>query len=197
MITKELIARRLLRVACVLLLIWLFVLATSCGSKKKAVQKTQFSTQIAKVERVSELTQKDVKTDISVSKVEEKKNVTVHENFQGEVEDPTKEATVTVENLDGKKVYTYTNFKNVTSGNHLSESETNKISESNLSEIDKSKTSKQAEAEARAKATGQERNVDVAIERGFPWWLVLIICIATILYLAISYFHRTLNPLRW
>jgi hypothetical protein len=192
--SKELIARRLLRIAFLLLMVWLVMWATSCGGKKKLVQKSEFSTEIAKVERVSELSENDIQTDISVFQSNKEKNVSVQENFQGEVADTSKEATLTVENLNGKKVYRYTNFKNVISGNQISESESNKTLEQSLSKIELSKSEKKTETDLKEKTTSKNKSVSKEKQGKFPWWWIVI---ALVLYLAISYFRKTLNPLGW
>jgi hypothetical protein len=192
--TKELIARRLLRVAFLLLMVWLVLWATSCGGKKKAVQVSEVSTEIAKVERVSELSENDIQTDISVFQSNKEKNVSVQENFQGEVADTSKEATLTVENLNGKKVYRYTNFKNVISGNQISESESNKTLEQSLSKIELSKSEKKTETDLKEKTISKNKSVSKEKQGKFPWWWIVI---ALVLYLAISYLRKTLNPLGW
>jgi hypothetical protein len=192
--TKELIARRLLRIALVMLIICLVLMATSCGGKKKAVQVSEVSTEIAKVERVSELSENDIQTDISVFQSNKEKNVSVQENFQGEVADTSKEATLTVENLNGKKVYRYTNFKNVISGNQISESESNKTLEQSLSKIELSKSEKKTETDLKEKTISKNKSVSKEKQGKFPWWWIVI---ALVLYLAISYLRKTLNPLGW
>lgn len=165
-----------------------------CGSKKKLTQKTQFSTVIAKVKRVSELSQNDIETDISVYQSNKEKNVSVQENFQGEVADISKEATLTVENLNGKKMYRYTNFKNVRTGSKISESQSNKETSKTLSEIDRSKSSKDTEVATDIDTSGSEKIINKQKDGKFPWWWIIA---ALIVYLIISYFRKTLNPLGW
>lgn len=198
MISKERIALILLRIAVLLLLGWLCVIATSCGSKKKLIQKSQFTTDIATVERVKESGKTEAKTDISTIKVKQENNVSIQENFQGEIEDPNKEATLTVENLEGKKVYRYINFKNVSSGSQFTESKSKDSLGQNLSKIAKSETTKESELEAKAKTSGSERSSNVektGLQIPFYWWIIFVLIILG--YLAFSYFKKTLNPRKW
>src|SRR5690554_3427861 len=130
----EMLVRRLMALMMVALIILMLLLTFSCGSKKKLIQKSQFTTDIATVERVSEVVEKDVKTEVSESETSKENTKEESDNFQGEVADPSLPATITEEEKDGKKIKTYTNFKNVNTGKSISESETNKTSESNLTE---------------------------------------------------------------
>ena len=181
---------------CILCIV-LFVLAiflSSCGAKKKTVEKTQYSTEIATVERVNELTETETKTDISISKTSKETNTSKDENFEGEIADPTKPALVTTEEKDGKKIKTYTNFKNVKTGDQTSESEINKTLGQNLSRQDLSKTDLTKKAQTDNKASGKTTDKDLKVERGFPWhWIIIVL----FLYAVISYFRKTLNPLNW
>lgn len=182
----------------ILYLLFLFFLL-SCGGKKKLIQKSQFAEQTDKVARASELDQRETQIDFSLNELIKEKNVSMQQDFTGEVADSSKEATLTVEDLNGKKVYTYTNFKNVTSGHHTSESETSKISDGKLSTSERSERAKNSEIKETSKASGSVKDIDKQKNGKFPWWwlLVILLLVILLLYIAVSYFRKTLNPLRW
>ena len=181
---------------CILCIV-LFVLAfflSSCGAKKKTVEKSQFTTEIATVERVNELTETETKTDISTSETSKETTTSKDENFTGESADPSKPATVTTEEKDGKQIKTYTNFKNVKTGTQNSESETNKDFGQKVSRQDLSKTDLTQKTQTDAKASGKTINKNLKVERGFPWhWVVL----GLLIYSFASYLRKSTNPLKW
>ena len=182
-----------IRVGVILLLLLCLWATFSCGSKKKLIQKTQFSTEMISVEKMNEVTDQEVKTEMSTIKVSEKKNVSVHENFQGEVSDSQKEATVTVENLEGKKVYRYINFKNVRTSVNNSNTITKDSLGQNLSKINVSKTQSTHTAKIKEKASGSERVSNVNHAAAIPWWVWIILGI----YSAVSIWRNSLNPFKW
>ncbi len=181
---------------CVLAIVLfsLTIFPSSCGAKKKLIQKTQFSTEIATVERVKEKTETESKTDVSTSERSKETAISKDENFEGEIADHTKPATITTEEKDGKKIKTYTNFKNVKTGSQNSESEKNKTFGQNLSKTDKSKTAKKSEASGSEKASGSEEIIKKDKPGKIPWpWIILII----IIYLVYSYFKGSFLPWKW
>ena len=194
MISKERIARILLRIAVLLLLGWLCVMATSCGSKKKLVQKSQYSTEIATVEKVSEKQRTESVTKSETAQRTETTTNSKSTNFKGDVSDPTKLATVTEKRENGTTTRTYHNFTNVQeTSQEVGEIKTDTLA-TGYSKEEIFELEKEVAKEAKTKASGSERIANVDIERGFPWWWFVI---AVVIYGVISYFRKTMNPMRW
>lgn len=180
-----------------LLLVFTLILMSSCGGKKKLIQKSQFSTEIAKVERVNELTENSTVKESLTVQVAEKNNVSIQENFRGEIADSSKQATITVENLGNKKVYTYTNFKNVNSGSKTSETKSKDSIGQNLSKIELSKSAKNSETDLNIDASGSEKIVDKQKDGRFTWWWLILIALSIAIYLWIGKLKKTYMPWKW
>lgn len=192
--SKELIARRLLRIAFLFLMIWLVLMATSCGGKKKLVQSSEYSTEIAKVERVNELLEKDVEKVTETATGSEKTNEKESENFQAEIDDPTRPASIKKKEKDGETIWELDNIKNFNSGKEKSKEQTKDTLSQKQSEIDNSKYAKDSEASTNIDSSGREKIIKKEKDGKFPWWWIIA---ALIVYLIISYFRKTLNPLGW
>lgn len=177
-----------------ILLAFALIFLSSCVSKKKLVQKSEFSTEIAKVERVSELTQNDVQTDLSINSSSQKLKEKEKENFSAEIDDSTKKASITKKEKDGETKWEFENIKHFNAGKEKSKEETKDSIDSSLSINDKSKASKNSESKTDIDAYGSEKNLDIKKEGKFPWiWIILFL----VIYLAISLIRRNLNPLGW
>jgi cytoskeletal protein RodZ len=188
--TKELIARRLLRVAFLLLMVWLVMWATSCGGKKKLVQKSEFSTEIAKVERVNELAEKNVKTNISTTQKTETHSITENSDVTLTQADPEKEITLiapdgSVTKIKGANAVISSRKETITKKDTFGQI---------LSNIDKSKTTKNSETDLKEKTTRKNKSVSKEKQGKFPWWWIVI---ALVIYLAISIFRKSFNPFGW
>ena len=171
----------------------IFVLI-GCGSKKKVVDKSREENKSTVV--VNSKSEGTVSLEDSlISRVKRSKDSTKElEDFSGEIADTSKVATVTIEESNGTKTYSYTNFKNVRSSSGYS-----KILE--LDSIDRKQINKSdwsitwsidsiADQSSRKKST----NKDLNVERGFPWhWIIIVLA----LYLIGSYIRGNMNPLKW
>jgi hypothetical protein len=188
--TKELIARRLLRIAFLLLMVWLVLLATSCGGKKKLVQKSEFSTEIAKVERVNELEENSVVKDYLTTQKTKTHSITENSDVSLTQADPDKEITLIAPDGSVTKIK---GANAVISSRKESVSKIDTFGQK-MSKIDKSKTAKNSETDLKEKTTSKNKSVSKEKQGKFPWWWIVI---ALVLYLAISYFRKTLNPLGW
>lgn len=191
MITKELIGRRLLRIAFLMLMVWLVLLATSCGGKKKIVQSSEYSTEIAKVERVNELVEKDVEKSTETATGTEKTAEKELENFQAEIDDPTKRASITKKEKDGEITWNLENIKNFNSGKEKSKEQLKDTATSDFLIIGKSKIGKQSESELGTKASGSGRNVDLKAQRTSTFVTIGIglgiFCVLILLFLFIYF----------
>lgn len=192
--SKELIARRLLRIAFLMLMIWLVLWATSCGGKKKLVQSSEYSTEIAKVERVNELVEKDVEKSTETATGTEKTAEKETENFNAEIEDPSRPASITKTEKDGQTIWNLENIKNFNAGKEKSKERTKDTTSQKQSEIDKSKSSKDTEASTDIDTSGSGEIINKQKDGKFPWpWIVVLL----LLYAVVSYLRKSLNPLKW
>jgi hypothetical protein len=57
-----------------------------------------------------------------------------------------------------------------------------------------SKSEKKTETDLKEKTISKNKSVSKEKQGKFPWWWIVI---ALVLYLAISYLRKTLNPLGW
>src|SRR5690606_33467942 len=117
MITKERIARVLLRIAALLLMLLLISSLLSCGSKKKVVDKNEEATEIEVVDKEEKSTEKET---IEKKETETKKEITTdtdEEDFQVEIDDPTKPFELEKETRDGKTTWRGKNIKNLNHNN--------------------------------------------------------------------------------
>jgi hypothetical protein len=171
-------------------MVWLVLLATSCGGKKKAVQVSEVSTEIAKVERVNEITENHfVELNKMVAKTETH-SITENSDVSLTQADPDKEITL----IDPQGRVTKIKGANaVISSLKESVSKIDTFGQK-ISNIDKSKTTKNSETDLKEKTTSKNKSVSKEKQGKFHWWWIVI---ALVLYLAISYFRKTLNPLKW
>lgn len=195
--TKELIARRLLRIAFLMLMIWLLMWATSCGGKKKLVQSSEYSTEIAKVERVNELVEKDVEKSTETATGTEKTAEKETENFNAEIEDPSRPASITKTEKDGQTIWNLENIKNFNAGKEKSKERTKDTTSQKQSEIDKSKSSKDTEASTNIDSSGSEKIINKEKQGKFSWWWLILIALSIAIYLWIGKLKKTYMPWKW
>lgn len=176
---------------------WLVILSialSSCASKKKLMQKSQFTTEIAQVERVDQLEKRDIEktgeTTIGSERTAEKES----ESFQVEVNDPTLPASVKKTERDGETKWELENIKNFSSGNEKSKESSRDTISKKQAEQEKSESATEYISELDGTASGSDKIVHKEKEGRFPWWWIAL---AVILYLVVSYLKETLNPLRW
>lgn len=180
-----------------LLLVFTLILMSSCGAKKKMVQKSEFSTEIAQVERVSELSQNDIQTDLSLNASSQKLTEKEAENFNAEIDDPTKKASITKKEKDGETVWELDNIKNFNSGKEKSKEQSKDSISEKQSLEENSKTAKESELELDAKASGSSKDIDIEKDGKFPWWILIVLAVLTILYIWYSRIKKTYMPWKW
>lgn len=168
----------------------LIVALTSCGSKKKVVEKEEHQTEIKVIEKTEEKTERSTEE----KKEAEAKKETESEDFTAEVEDPNKDFEIKKETKDGVTKWTGKNIKKFTNNTD----KTKDSSGQKMSKVDKSENNKKSETEAKEKTNSSKEAIDVektGFNIPFYWWIVLALIV--IGYLAFSYFRKSLNPLKW
>lgn len=172
----------------------LAVFLSGCVAKKKTVEKSEYTTEIATVERVNELTEKSVVKESLTTQKKESAKENENEDFQAEIEDPSKDFELKKETKDGTTTWTGKNIKNLSNQSGKSKETSKDSIGQKMSKIDKSKTDLTKKAQTEAKASGKTTNKDLKVERGFPWhWVVL----AVLIYALISYKRKSMKPWRW
>jgi len=166
----------------------------SCGGKKKLTQRAEYSSEIAKVETVNEITQKDIETKKETNSAKKVEKVQESENFEAETSDPTKPASVKKTEKNGETVWEFENIKNFKTGNEKRSETTKDTLSETESKNDKSKTTKETKTDDSKKESGAIEIIDKKKDPSFPWWIIILIAIG---YGVISYFRKTLNPLGW
>ncbi|WP_417867934.1 hypothetical protein [Xanthomarina gelatinilytica] len=180
-----------------LLLVFTLILMSSCGGKKKLIQKSQFSTEIAKVERVNELTENStVKESLTVQKKESESSVS-KENLQAEINDPSKPASIKKTEKDGETVWELDNIKNFNSGRKKKSEKSKDSLGQNLSKIELSKSAKNSETDLKIDASGSEKIVDKQKDGRFTWWWLILIALSIAIYLWIGKLKKTYMPWKW
>lgn len=167
---------------------------SGCGSKKKIVEKEQVKVETVSDSKIAENSQEETENEIVKVIVSEQNSVSVQENFIGEVADSSKDATLTIENLNGTKVYRYTNFKNVSSGSTNSVKSSKDSIDQNTTNKSIKLSTKTIETSDKTKTKSKTVNKDLEVKRGFPWYWIII---GLLLYGVLSYFGNSLNPMKW
>jgi hypothetical protein len=180
----------LLRVAFLLLMVWLVMWATSCGGKKKLVQSSEYSTEIAKVERVNEITENHIVEFNNMVVKTETHSITENSDVTLTQADPDKEITLiapdgSVTKIKGANAVISSRKETITKKDTFGQI---------LSKIELSKSEKKTETDLKEKTISKNKSVSKEKQGKFPWWWIVI---ALVLYLAISYLRKTLNPLGW
>lgn len=177
----------------ILLITAILFISFGCGSRKK-----NKSSEILIEKQKTELTEKQttqIETESKevVSEIKHSETNTDSDSFDGVVLDPTKDATVTVENVNGKKVTTYRNFTKV-SKNNLKTNEVKKDTlskETNISEVVNAENQKKMQQEKSTE--NKTTNLSVDVKRGFPWWILILLIV---FYAVVSYF-KGFNISKW
>lgn len=167
---------------------------SGCGSKKKIVEKEQVKVETVSDSKIAENSQEETENEIVKVIVSEQNSVSVQENFIGEVADSSKDATLTIENLNGTKVYRYTNFKNVSSGSTNSVKSSKDSIDQNTTNKSIELSTKTIETSDKTKTKSKTVNKDLEVKKGFPWYWIII---GLLLYGVLSYFGNSLNPMKW
>jgi hypothetical protein len=194
----ERIAKVTFKILLIGLSLFLLWLTFSCaGSKSKLIQKTQFSTEIAKVERVSELSQNDIQTDLMLNASSQTLTTNENENVEADIDDPSKEFELNSETKDGKTKYSGKNIKNLKVVNEKETKKSKDTTSLNQSEIDRSKSSKDTEASTDIDTSGNGEIINKQKDGKFPWWWLIVIVLAIIVYIWIGKLKKTYMPWKW
>ena len=164
----------------------LIVALTSCGSKKKVVEKEEEKIEIEIIDKKEE--KKDVEKE--TKKEEKKETDTKDENFYFEIEDANKEFEIEKEEKDGKTTWKGKNVKIV----DFTKKETKEQKKSTEETKEKETTEKKTDLKEKVATNKKSTNKDLEVKRGFPWW---ILAVFGVVYLALSLFKKTFNPLSW
>lgn len=169
-----------------LILIILLITFSSCGSKKKIVEKERVK--IEQTTAIQETTSKEVKKDSTGTKTETKVSITDESTIELTQADSDKE--IMLIDSEGRKT-------RIKGANAVisKRNETAKVERKDTASISLEETvNSDIKIDSSIKQESQTIKKDLAVKRGFPWWILIFI---GIVYLAISYFRKTLNPLGW
>lgn len=173
-----------------IILLLLVALLASCGSKKKTTQKSKTSTEINEALKVNELTEKGVVKESLTTQNSELHQLTFNSDVRLTQADPDKEITLT--DPDGRVTIIKGANALISHRREETHSKDSIVQKTMNKSIEVS--TKAIESNTTTKAESKERNTDVVIERGFPWWLLILVIV---IYSAISIWRKTLNPVKW
>ena len=166
----------------------------SCGSRKKALEKTSERTKIETVKEVDSVVKKDVTVIKEIAAVKITTDKEQETNFTGEISDPTTPATVEREVIGNKVVTTFKNFKNVNQSSKQSDKVKDSTVNSKLSEIDLSEIDLNKKEQAQEVTETKSKKLDIEVKRSFPWWWLILVAA---FYLGISQWRKSFNPVNW
>lgn len=179
------------------LLILALIIFTSCGSRKRALDKTKEQTETAIKTETQTFINNDVKKQAEITTKVIQQAQEQEQEFTGEVADPTKPASVMTEQKDGKTIQTFTNFKNVSNSSKTANKSNVSDAKSNIAITDNSTKSTKQKEQSKSKESKESKTVQVERKTGFPWWLWLIVALIAGGYVYYSYLKNTYNPLSW
>lgn len=191
------IATIVFKIVMWILLVLLLWVTFGCGGKKKLVQKSEFSTEIAVVEKVNETKETEKQEDFQTVTEKETEKTKEAENFTAEIEDPSKPASVKKTEKDGETKWELENIKNFNAGKEKEKEKTKDSLGQNLSKNDKSKNIKNSEKDLALKSSGSEEVINKEKSYTIPWWLWVILAIAVIVYIWLSRIKKTYLPWKW
>lgn len=169
-----------------LLFIILIIALSSCGSKKKLVEKEKVN--IEQSTSISQEVKTEIKKDSSGTKTETKVSITDESTIELTQADPNKEITL----IDSEGKQTKIKGANAVISKRK---ETAKVeTKDSVSLISNEVVETDLNIETKTKQESQALKKDLAVKRGFPWWILILI---GVVYLVVSYFRKTLNPLGW
>jgi hypothetical protein len=162
------------------------VFLCSCGSKKKLVEKEK-----VRIETSTSISQTDInetKKDSTGTKTETKVSITDESTIELTQADPNKEITL----IDSQGRETKIKGANAVISKRK---EVAKVEmKDSVSLISNEVAQTDLKIETNTKKESQTVKKDLAVKRGFPWWIIIIV---GVVYLVVSYFRKTLNPLGW
>ena len=169
-----------------ILLLILIIALSSCGSKKKIVEKEKVKIETSTA--ISQTEIKETKKDSSGTKTETKVSITDESTIELTQADPNKEITLIDEN--GKE----TKIKGANAVISKRKEMAKVESKDSVVLISNEVAQTDLKIETETKQESQTLKKDLAVKRGFPWWIIIIV---GVVYLVVSYFRKTLNPLGW
>lgn len=149
------------------LLLALFVMAVSCGTKKKITNRSK--TEIVSTVNESSVETSDTTLEIDSLAVESSETITLKENEFVEVE--ADQDTVSIEK-EGNKL-TITGASKITIGKERESTKSNDTSATQTKRVENTKTQKEAAKESETEIENSSRETDVDVKR-WPVWLWLI-----------------------
>lgn len=191
-ITKT-VAKRLFAIFYIALLCLVVFITVSCGSRKKTVDKTEEATELVITDKEEKKIDKTEETKKETNAKKEVTKETETQDFNVEIEDPSKGFELEKETKDGKITWRGTNIKNLSNKKETSKEESKDSSVTKEETKSKTKEASKKDNSTAAKAKHKASNTGLEVERGFPWWILIVVGIT---YGVISYF-RGLNPLKW
>lgn len=168
-----------------ILLLILLIYFSSCGSKKKLVEKGKVKTE--QTSSLQESTIKESKKDSSGTKTETKVSITDESTIELTQADPNKE--ITLIDSEGKE----TKIKGANAVISKRKEKVEVESKDSVQLLVNESLESLVKIETELKQESQTLKKDLAIERGFPWWILIII---VVLYGVVSYF-KGFNPINW
>jgi len=180
-----------------LILILALFIFTSCGSRKRALEKTKEQSEASIKNETQTVITNDVTKQAETIQQQTELQQEQEQEFSGEVADTSKPASVQTETKDGKTIQTFTNFKNVSNSSKTANKSNVNDTTVKQSESDKSKTDIKQKEESQTKQAKESKSVQVERKTGFPWWLLLIIALGASVYFYYSKVKNTYKPLNW
>jgi len=172
-------------------------LIIGCGSRKKALDKSEVKTATQSESQTDFKEVNDVKKEF----VSDKKVIIIQSDtdtqFEGSVSDKTKPASIEEETTPKGKKTTFTNFDKVNTSTKQSGKQSTNETKDSLSEIDKSsiyftnKEKSKLNSEQKIKALNIDRKGNTML----ALWIGLLFIVS--FYGYFSFKKNTLNPLKW
>src|SRR5690606_27484921 len=157
----------------ILLIILSFI---SCGSKKKLVEKEKIKIETSTAISLTEI--KDTKKDSYGTKTETKVSITDESTIELTQADPNKE----IKQLDSEGRQTKIKGANAVISKRVEKVEVENKDSVSLISNETSQTDLKIETET--KQESQTLKKDLAVKRGFPWWIIIIV---VVIYIGVSY----------
>ncbi|KQC33954.1 hypothetical protein AAU57_11915 [Nonlabens sp. YIK11] len=174
-------------------LLFLVLLITSCGSRKKALEKTSEQTKTENAREVDSVVQNDKQKDIKEDSKERQSTTDEDIKLEADIADPTKPASAKKIRNDSVTEWQFNNLKNVKLGDSKKTSDSSKETIYGLSERDKSAINYQLQEFNKEQIDKQEKTLEVESDKGTPWsamaWAAIGIAALIIIGLMI-YFNR-------
>ena len=140
--------------------------------------------------KVSQTETKETKNDSNSTKEQTRFSVSEDNVVQLTQADPNKEITL----IDSRGRETKIKGANAIISTRKEEKKEDVKETVVLNKVENEKKDIKAEQSKKENIQTNKRNSDAEIKRGFPWWILILI---GVVYLIVSYFRKTLNPLGW